>query len=775
MTKHVDKKNYKSNNVFKKTFAILIAFSVVLILTANYVVFTQSTQMLRNQTYNANLNMLTKTNDALRQIFNQMDQVAIQMSLNPKIINALVNPDIKQYARNNDIINDLRNIGTFNEYISSLYIYVPFNGLIFSTSGGVFTLNGFYDKRWAEAHSDTPIEKYAYEDRMVVDYSNNLSNCITVLRGLPYGAKSSMGRLVINLDAGKIYQNVTSDAKLNGELYIVNSKGIVVFNKDEEKFGADLGQEAYMKKILDGESGIFTEKVNGQEMTFFYVTDPDNQSKCIYSVPLKEFGSDKATVIRILLINTLICIALSLILSFFITKGIYKPVQRLVNLVLGSYSQKKLDNEKGSMNNEYEFLSYAYSDVIDRNKSIEDFLESVRPAIKDKLYLSLISGKDLSEQEISEKLNFLNMNFDMTQLAVIVLQIDNYKDFLAQYTEIERNLYKLALVNKVEEIINTTVQGTCVEVEEHMIAAIISFNNGITLLEAKKGIISIAGQIHEKLRELCPFTVTLGIGGMYRGITEIRLSYLEAKNALNYKLYLGENSTIDIEDVKLQSEELYYFYSEKEKMLINNIKLGLEDAVEEIINTLFEEIQNSGSLPYNYVQQIVNKLISSLIELIIDSGMTIEKVYGRKCDLYEEFIGKETLQDIKTWFTQICSDLIRAINNINLVKQHKYVQKVKEYVENNLSSDISLNDVADYVGLNSAYLSKLFKDNFGKNFIDYLNKTRIDKAKLLLENTQLSIKEVGFRVGFNTVQNFMRVFRKYEGVTPGQFRDLYYQ
>ncbi|MDK2799246.1 MAG: two-component system, response regulator YesN [Clostridiales bacterium] len=370
-----------------------------------------------------------------------------------------------------------------------------------------------------------------------------------------------------------------------------------------------------------------------------------------------------------------------------------------------------------------------------------------------------------------KSLVFLNINFSLTNFIAIAMQIDGYNEFRNKFNEIERNLYKIKLINMVETIISSQHKGICVEVESDKVAAIVNFTDNTTLMHAKAESLVIAGKIKNEVEQYFPFTVTLGIGRMYKDITNIKLSYNEAVNALKYKIYQGKNEIINIDDIEMQSEELYFYDSEKEKMLINNLKVGQQQEVEILIDELVQEILDNRNIPYTYVQQVFMRLISSIVELIINMGMTVDEVFGTGYNLYEELSTKETIKDIKVWLSKICNIIVDTINNINSSKSQKNVEKIIEYIDENLSQDISLNDIAEFVNLSPAYVSKIFKENIGKNYVDYLNGSRIEKAKQLLKNTKLSVKEIGFRVGFNSIQTFMRTFKKYEGITPGQYRD----
>ena len=85
-------------------------------------------------------------------------------------------------------------------------------------------------------------------------------------------------------------------------------------------------------------------------------------------------------------------------------------------------------------------------------------------------------------------------------------------------------------------------------------------------------------------------------------------------------------------------------------------------------------------------------------------------------------------------------------------------------------SSLSLEQVSSQIGTTGPYLSYLFSTYLSCGFLDYLNQYRIEQAKKLLVSTDLTVGEVGFKVGFNSPQYFIRVFKKYVQDTPGHYR-----
>ena len=99
-----------------------------------------------------------------------------------------------------------------------------------------------------------------------------------------------------------------------------------------------------------------------------------------------------------------------------------------------------------------------------------------------------------------------------------------------------------------------------------------------------------------------------------------------------------------------------------------------------------------------------------------------------------------------------------------------YLADIIQYISNNYKNDIGINDISEHVGLSYSHVRKIFKDELRENIIEYINKLRIKEAKNLLSNTNLSIKCIATDLGYNNDQSFTRFFKKYEGITPGDYR-----
>ena len=139
----------------------------------------------------------------------------------------------------------------------------------------------------------------------------------------------------------------------------------------------------------------------------------------------------------------------------------------------------------------------------------------------------------------------------------------------------------------------------------------------------------------------------------------------------------------------------------------------------------------------------------------------------------EEFYTKINQCATIEQYKRLCRDFISGISASGAAydRSKEYVTEyIKEYVEQHYSEDIYLDLFADKLGLTKEYISIYFKNKTGVNLSDYINDVRIQKAIKLLKNPSLKVQDIGSRVGLVNVNTFIRVFKKYTGKTPNEYR-----
>ena len=123
-------------------------------------------------------------------------------------------------------------------------------------------------------------------------------------------------------------------------------------------------------------------------------------------------------------------------------------------------------------------------------------------------------------------------------------------------------------------------------------------------------------------------------------------------------------------------------------------------------------------------------------------------------------------------FKDICNEKKKANEQILLEKNPKDLKNaIIDYVNSNyLDRSMCQKMVRDRFNISFSYISRIFKDTLNYSFLEYLNRKRINHAKKLLSNQDTSILNAGAYSGYNDIGTFIKCFKKYEGITPGEYQ-----
>ncbi|MDY3919424.1 MAG: response regulator [Candidatus Limivivens sp.] len=136
---------------------------------------------------------------------------------------------------------------------------------------------------------------------------------------------------------------------------------------------------------------------------------------------------------------------------------------------------------------------------------------------------------------------------------------------------------------------------------------------------------------------------------------------------------------------------------------------------------------------------------------------------------YQNVVNLKTYEEVESYTRLIFERIFEKVSVRSLGSSHRIILQILDYINENYRQDIGLNELADMVKMNAAYLSILFKDEVGTTYVKYLTSVRIDHAKeLLLEGYKVS--EVSSMVGYSNYRYFCDIFKREVGQTPNEYR-----
>ncbi len=394
---------------------------------------------------------------------------------------------------------------------------------------------------------------------------------------------------------------------------------------------------------------------------------------------------------------------------------------------------------------------------------IKEKMESVIPIIENGFLTSILSD-EVNERDIFQYKELLGVKKEYGYIAVIEwgeriigkelqnpigsgVKMQKFYPEFREYCKEYLNCYIGAVaINKVSLWIPFDIK----EME---------YDNRISIIEKCR-------VLSRKLREKVNLEIRIGIGTV-KLIEEANLSYAEGISALKY----GDSHVNHIEDLDMGSVFEDNYPVELERKIFAHVEKGNFLEAKEAANDFFKWMTTNHSKDVMNIKLKVIEFVLASEKIAFDTG-GMNYNFNSRTQYLESVIQFQDLDVLKQWYLTKIEDASRNVFTKKEEKLSGIVSKAKVYIDENYEKELTLDDVARKIAISPYYLSKLFKDETGENFIEYLTKLRMERAKKLLENNCLSVKEICVCVGYSDPNYFSRIFKKVVGVTPTDFREV---
>lgn len=454
------------------------------------------------------------------------------------------------------------------------------------------------------------------------------------------------------------------------------------------------------------------------------------------------------------------------------TKRNYRPVEVIVEQIRHFAKQKSQLLIANGGNDEFRFIETALNQLVEQSNKYE--LQHQEDLLYRRQYFfqETIKGtRAISPEEWIGELNGLESTHELKCLIVAVIEIDKYQEFTSAYHQRDQSLLKFV----VKSVVNEIAGKHAIPVWSEWIA-----NERLGVLYGtasdEEASLRILKNMGEELRVWVEnhlhFSVTSGIGSGVVEVTEIPLSFEDARNALKYKTVLGGAGTFLYSEMNAKSSDTIYRNLDIIRKLTSCFKQNNEEW-ELIFEEMFLNLHNNLSskeeiiIAVNYLNYHLNQ---SLEEMAYEYRRNWDlEIYPKLSGIVGKF---ETLDEVKVQYHDLLGETFDHIRRMREKRSgHTLILDIKSYIEEQYADpNLSLQMISDHFQLNTKYISQLFKDEMGEKFVDYLALLRIRHARQLLEETNASIQDIAMKVGYTHSLSFIRLFKKVMNVTPGDYR-----
>ena len=417
-------------------------------------------------------------------------------------------------------------------------------------------------------------------------------------------------------------------------------------------------------------------------------------------------------------------------------KYITKPVNRNIVIQTARAAMNLVDEKRGKLSD---------------NLEIQKKLDTVSPMVEsDFIYSVVFNQKNEDLSPYLEYFGIQEMKYCFTCIEVPSLEKNSQPDTYF----------------KIRKIVNE--HASCI-MGSFMVNRIVLFFSFPKTGTSSAEINETLGDIFTILSMNISRGIRAGVSRIFEELAELSDCYNEALSTLNQTpsdggfLFFTDNNENKISPAAVSQEEI----SALSERLLNRLRIGDGAGVQYLAGSYTDSLFAVGTP--------LDKIRFSVLEIIINAKNYAKEAAPNFDDSafdnsFSTLSSSTSPDEIQNYLKTMLGICASAIQSGKSRKENPVIKKAYAYINLHISENFSLEDVAESVGVSHFYLSKLFREETNETFINYLTDQRLDKAKQLLQETDLSVKEITSSCGYNDQNYFSKLFKNKFGVSPTDFR-----
>ncbi|WP_166239032.1 helix-turn-helix domain-containing protein [Paenibacillus turpanensis] len=594
---------------------------------------------------------------------------------------------------------------------------------------------------------------------------------LTLINKVPGGSSGAFGYIAATVDKARLGKLLKTLTPYNeGTTFLMSkSNGWMVTGNNAEPGSLEQAlKQQYEQKQGKTDSFVLEHEGTTYSVSFGQFSRLGTTWVYVSAAPLTAITAPVLIVSKLILWISACGFLIALTLSFLASRRLYSPIARVVGL---------LSKEHGPANHrdEFELIEEQWLQVMKERQTLRNRVEEQLPFMREGFLLQLVQGYLFShtEKELRERLRHYGWEPDGKQYTAVFAELNGFANLEGRFDAGDEDLVTFAAANIIAELSEERLpQVQLLNFHDLTIGLLIATPEGKSSKAFRAELQQLCGDWVHAVGRVLRMRMTITIGKHTSQVKQIPFLFEEARRALNYGDLGGESQIIDLEQLVTDGAEqdLSYPFA-REKEIIHAVRAGSEEEALELIELFIREL--AGCSPSKVVvQQGMLQLLGSLQHAMLEAGINPVQLF-EGANRYEELAAVSEPEELLKWFRiKIVGPFVREL----ISKQNHHLKQMVEKTlmlisEKFISPDLSLESCADQFGTSPYTLSRAFKQMTGVNFIDYVTNLRIERAKELLRETDKKINEIAESVSYQHTY-FNRIFKKYEGVTPSQYREM---
>ncbi|QQZ58673.1 helix-turn-helix domain-containing protein [Paenibacillus sonchi] len=755
----------KYSKVFRR---FLISYIVILIIPSigGYMSYRTSIAVTESISIENSVIQLQKSQEILERRMAEVEGLTRQLAVNPEL-NVLLNERGRE-TNVYGIWRTMRNVLTFgqtNDFLQDYYIYLANYDLVL-TPGSSYRPEHYYeifhynDLPQAEWKKQVLEKTHRSEIRPLSAFVSKgaQTSVITYMQSLPLDSfnDSSPAVVVVIIDE-KIIASLLSGLteRYGGWVHISDAAGktIVLQGKDEP----------YMNK-LNADSSFDKGKVSQFYQDDLVITTRSDTNGWVYQAGIpRSILLENAN--RIKYMSWLItggALFLGLLAGLVLAYRNSAPINRMLSVM-----KEQFGKEETAEQSEFDFLSGNIANMITKNKLLESELHRQLPLVRDAFIKRLIAGEFESREEIVSAAAQADIGLNQGTGYAGIIQINGYSGM--DSVEILNELNAARLLVK-QALAALTGPLPMADMGSDKMVCLFFSGSGEFAADQEVAVTHIMENLAQLVLKEYRISVQAGFGGFFASVTEVSGSFEQAKQALEYAVYMNKKGITWNHEAGIKNST-YYYPLDTEQRLMSTLRAGELAEATRIIDAIFAQNLGERELSIEMKHQLIGEMKGTFLKLLDQKTFMESPLFESAKRRIIDISSTEPLDHIQAGFHAIMEGLCGYISNKKKDAHTQIIKQIYQYTEEMYSdSELTLYRVAEHVERPEKYISQLFKEVTGVNYSDHLVKVRMDQAAILLKESRYTVDEIAARVGYNSSHSFRRAFKRLTGISPSTYR-----
>ena len=714
----------------------LLLFSIFPMIFLAISIYAYSSNLLKSEINNSIYLLQEQAKEKWDANMESIQTDMLSYMLNNSHINAFAYKTTqKDFYLTGYLLTDMIQLKASNSYIEDIVVYIKDIDFIMNCEGSM--RSDFYFEKFQNEQLKELILSNGFWNTHYLDSYKMIANTFDAVMfgsSIPFQSQNPNVFVEVVIDKNKLLKDIETIQYLEaGQTFIVDgeSNPVVSYAMKEKLEWEEVSSR------LNGITDQSSISINGKKWLCISQKSLVTNWTYLTLIPYNEITARVREIGWITLYLCIVCVIIIFIFTFFFSKKLYFPIDRLYHKV-GVYES---NNDRHGMNrrDEFSLIDENIDKMILLNQDLQIKMMKTVPVIQQSVLKDLLHNQ-ISGNEVRLKLE--TNNIVLPHRYFVVLAFYHKEQKLS--AEFVRQIFQESFMNHY------------VICDEKFIVVLLNYNEG--------NISDIIAKFTDK-----PYAVSQG--AEYESLSDIVKSYHQAQYAWQYRTLSKEFEYLTITDLLKADFSRYRLPFSFREQYKNCIQSGKQEDAFELVKSLVEGYFRP-DVPIFFLEKFYEELYSFAEDMVRGGQIRWDNFINRKAPLERGRREEYSLEDYQKDILQIYQELLRYQRDLQGSKEEEILMEIMEIIEKHYREDLSLEMISDTLGLPYSSMSKLFKKKVGEGFVEYITRIRIEDSIELLKDESLSIDAISRSVGYANTPTFIRNFKKIKGVSPGKYRSL---